>query len=186
MNKILIALAALVATAFIACGGGGEFEVTFDGTPAAEVVVESPAPTATAAPEPTAIPEQVLDEAWAAEQIMPALKDSVEALLDQRYNDLYDMLSAESKDLCSRTEYISNMIATMLVAEMFGIGELLEAWLLEIESGTYPLTFSEISAERIVYMDDDGESFTSVYEDGQWLGVDDGTCAEMAWGEDDD
>ena len=33
MNKILIALAALVATAFIACGGGGELDVATDGTP---------------------------------------------------------------------------------------------------------------------------------------------------------
>ncbi|KKL52558.1 hypothetical protein LCGC14_2284230, partial [marine sediment metagenome] len=157
-----------------ACGGG-------------EKTKEAEAPTATAttvsAPEPTT----VLNEAWATEQMTPFTKDIVEAVLDQRWNDLYDMLSAGSKAACSRTEYVANIMGTMLFASAFGMDEFLKAVLLEIESGTYQITFSEISAERIVEIDEDGELTTNVFEDGQWRFVDDGTCGamEMDYGEDD-
>ncbi|MDP2675445.1 MAG: hypothetical protein Q8Q00_11160 [Dehalococcoidia bacterium] len=132
----------------------------------------TPAPTATAVPV-------VIDEVWAAEQVMPVLKTGLELARDQEWSKFYDGMSADSKTRCSRTEFVTNMTGTWILAVGFGVDKILEAELQDIEDGTLRLSFSEISAERITYKaTPDDDPTTVVLEDGEWHNVDDGTCGK--------
>ena len=100
-------------------------------------------------------------------------------MLNQEWSKFYDGLSADSKTKCSRTEFVTNMTGTWLLAVAFGADKILKAELQDIEDGTLPLSFSEISANRITYkVTPTDDPTTIVLEDGEWHPVDDGTCGK--------
>lgn len=117
--------------------------------------------------EPTPTAELPLyDEAWAREQLSPLWEAAVQAIRDGRWNDLYDLYA---EPVCSRSEFVSEMLGAALLAEAFGgLDELVEALRRDIEEGRFVGEFVAATETRITWIDDDGAEQAAIRVDNEW------------------
>ena len=160
-------------------GGGGEAEPTATSATTAAATAETPI---AAAETPVATVESKYDEAWARKQVEPYLKETYKILLEQEWNEGYDLVSDDAKVGCPRSTFVSKMAGVWLLIVAFGGEEVIRAEQQDLEEGKLPLTFSEITPERITYTaGDDDEPSPLVREDGKWKSAEplEQDCASM-------
>ena len=164
-KTIVVSLAALTAILLVACGGKS-------GAPAAPPSVPTTAPaapTAVATTIPTTAADPVTpNEAWARSIVLPREKEVHDLLLAQDWSALYDSVPAEDRVGCSRTVFVSKMASFWITVTMFGADKTLEAEAQDLKDGTLPITFSEITTNRITYTVGTEDPQTIYLKDGEW------------------
>ena len=168
MMKRLLAVLTLMALGMClsVCGGGDNRSQEPTSTiPPTPIVATVPQPTET----PVATVESKYDEAWARKQVEPLLEETYEIFLAQDWNKVYDLYPDEAKVGCSRTAFATTMTEGWLLATAFGADEILKAALQDLKDGVTPMTFSEITPERITDTATEGEPTTYFHEKGRWL-----------------
>jgi hypothetical protein len=161
----IIPVALILVLAMAGCASAAK------NSPGAQIEPEATPQAATETPSLTA--ESEYDEAWALDQVLPQLKQTLELVRDEEWNKIYDMYPAEEKVGCSRSEFVSKAAGAMLLMKAFGADEILKAELQDIEDGTLPITFSEITPSRITYtveIGDTPEADVLIFKDGKWQG----------------
>lgn len=166
MKMIIIASLATLAAILVACGGKS-------GAPAAPPSVPTTAPATQQAAAPTVAPTVAStpvtpNEAWARSIVLPREKEGLDLILAQDWSGIYDTYPAEARVGCSRTVYVSKAAGDWIAATMFGGDKMLEAEAQDLKEGTLPITFSEITTDRITYTVGTDDPQTIHLKDGKW------------------